>query len=64
MAGVAIPISIHRTSRMNTFREGDKPRRVPDLFRDMMVRNIKARNIAMIDILINRIPTTTWKPSP
>ncbi len=56
MNGVAVPISIRRGSRMNAFRQGDKPKQAPGLLRDVTIRNVSAKNIGMIGILINGIP--------
>ncbi|MCX8495220.1 MAG: hypothetical protein ORN51_03455 [Akkermansiaceae bacterium] len=55
MNAVAALINIRRGSRMNTFRESNKPRQTPGLVHDVTIRNVKAKNIGMLGILINEI---------
>jgi hypothetical protein len=45
----------HRT-RLKTFREGDRPRTAAGLLRDVTIRNVSAKNIGMIGMLINGVP--------
>ena len=56
MDGVAVPISIRLGSRLKTFREGDSPKPTPGKLRDVIVKNVSAKNIDMIGILINGVP--------
>ena len=55
MNGVAAPISIRRSSGMHTFHEGNKPRQTPRFFHNVTIRNVNAKNIGIIGILINGI---------
>jgi len=56
MDGVIIPISIRLGSRLKTFREGDQARPNPGKLSDVMIKNVTAKNIEMIGMLINGIP--------
>jgi hypothetical protein len=56
MDGVTVPISIRRGARLKTFREGDQPRPAPGLLSDVTIRNVEAKNIRMVGILINGVP--------
>ena len=56
MDGVTVPISIRLGSRLKTFREGDKPRGSAGKLRDIAIKNVTARNIGLIGMLINGIP--------
>jgi hypothetical protein len=56
MDGVAVPISIRLGSRLKVFRQGDQPKQVAGNLRDILIRNVSAKNIAMIGMLINGIP--------
>lgn len=56
MDGVIVPISIRLGSRLKTFREGDQPRPAAGKLRDVTIRNVTARNIRMIGMLINGVP--------
>jgi polygalacturonase len=56
MDGVTVPISIRLGSRLKTFREGDRPNPAPGHLRDVTLKNITAKNVALIGILINGIP--------
>jgi len=55
MDGVAVPISIRLGSRLRTFREGDK-RKSTGKLRDVTIRNVSARNVGSIGVLINGVP--------
>jgi polygalacturonase len=55
MNGVAAPISIRRSSGMHTFHEGNKPSQTPRFFHNVTIRNVNAKNIGIIGILINGI---------
>jgi hypothetical protein len=56
MDGVVVPISIRLGARLKTFREGDQPRQTPGKLRDVTIKNVSAKNIEMIGMLINGIP--------
>jgi polygalacturonase len=55
MDGVTVPISIRLGARLKTFREGDASK-FPGTLRDVVLRNIRARNVERIGILVNGIP--------
>jgi polygalacturonase len=55
MDGVTVAISMRLGARLKTFREGDQPKPVGKL-RDIAIRNVTAKNIKMIGMLINGIP--------
>jgi polygalacturonase len=55
MDGVAVPISIRLGSRLKTFRAGDRPKPTGRL-RDVTIRNVSARNVGLIGILVNGVP--------
>jgi polygalacturonase len=55
MDGVIVPISIRLGARLKTFREGDQPRPAPGKLDDVTIKNVSAKNIEMIGILINGI---------
>jgi parallel beta-helix repeat protein len=57
MDGVIVPISIRLGSRLKTFREGEQPRATPGKLRDITIKNVSAKNISMIGMLINGIPS-------
>ncbi len=56
MDGVSVPISIRLGARLKTFREGDQPRPAPGKLRDVTIKNVTAKNIEMIGMLINGVP--------
>jgi polygalacturonase len=56
MDGVVLPISIRLGARLKTFREGDRPRPNPGKLRDVTIKNVSAKNIEMIGMLINGVP--------
>lgn len=56
MDGVMVPISIRLGSRLKTFREGDEARTQPGKLRDVAIRNVSAKNIGFIGMLINGVP--------
>lgn len=56
MDGVIVPISIRLGARLKTFREGDQPRPAPGHLRDISIRNVSAKNVRNIGILINGVP--------
>ena len=53
--GVSLPISIRLGVRFKTFREGQKPRTGGTL-RDVTIKNVTAKNIRLIGMLINGVP--------
>jgi polygalacturonase len=56
MDGVVLPISIRRGARLKTFRAGDQPRPAPGKLTGVTIRNVTARNIGLIGMLINGVP--------
>jgi polygalacturonase len=56
MDGVTLPISIRLGARLKTFREGDQPKPAPGQLRDVTIKNVSAKNIEMIGMLINGVP--------
>jgi polygalacturonase len=56
MDDVAVPISIRLGARLKTFRDGDKPKPAPGKLSDITIKNVTAKNIKLIGILINGIP--------
>ncbi len=56
MDGVAVPVSIRLGARLKTFREGEKAKSMPGKLRDVTIRNMSAKNIEMIGMLINGVP--------
>jgi glycosyl hydrolase family 28/pectate lyase-like protein len=55
MDGVAVPISIRLGARLRTFRNGERPRTIGAL-REVTIRNVSAKDVAWIGMLINGIP--------
>jgi polygalacturonase len=55
MDGVIVPISIRLGARLKTFRQGDQPRPSAGTLGDVTMKNITARNIKMIGMLINGV---------
>src|SRR5439155_17313836 len=53
MDGVTVPISIRLGARLKTFRAGEQPRPAPGKLRDVTIKNMSAKNIGMIGMLIN-----------
>ena len=56
MDGVAVPIAIRLGARLKTFREGDQAKPVPGKLSDVTIKNVTAKNIGMIGMLINGVP--------
>jgi parallel beta-helix repeat protein len=56
MDGVTLPISIRLGARLKTFRVGDQPKPAPGKLTDVTIKNVSAKNIEMIGILINGVP--------
>lgn len=56
MDSVIVPISIRLGSRLKTFREGDQPKPTAGRLRDVTIKNVRAKNIWMIGMLINGVP--------
>lgn len=56
MDGVTVPISIRLGSRLKTFREGDQPKPAAGKLADITIKNITAKNVGLIGILINGVP--------
>jgi polygalacturonase len=55
MDGVIVPISIRLGACLKTFRAGEEPRPAPGKLRDVTIKNVSAKNIEMIGILINGV---------
>jgi polygalacturonase len=55
MNEVAVAISIRLGARLKTFREGEQPKPVGKL-RDVTIKNVSAKNIGLIGMLINGVP--------
>ena len=56
MDGVIVPISIRLGSRLKTFREGDQPKLTAGRLHDVTIKNVSAKNVGMIGMLINGVP--------
>lgn len=56
MDGVNVPISIRLGSRLKTFRQGDRPKPSAGKLRDVTIKNVSAKNVGMIGMLINGVP--------
>jgi polygalacturonase len=56
MDGVMLPISMRLGARLKTFREGDTPKAQAGRLRDITIKNVSAKNVRMIGMLINGIP--------
>ena len=56
MDGVAIPISLRLGARLKTFRAGDPPKASAGELRDITIRNVSAKNVQTIGILVNGVP--------
>jgi len=56
MDGVIVPICIRLGARLKTFREGDQARPTPGKLSDVTIKNVTAKNIEMIGLLINGVP--------
>ena len=56
MDDVVVPIAIRLGSRLKTFREGDQPKAAAGKLDDVTIRNVSAKNIGMIGMLINGVP--------
>jgi hypothetical protein len=54
--GVNVAISVRRGARFRTFRPGDLPKTVPGCLRDVTIRNVRARYIGMMGVLMNGVP--------
>jgi polygalacturonase len=55
MDDVIVPIAIRLGSRLKTFREGDQPKSTAGKLADVTIRNVSAKNVGMIGILINGV---------
>jgi polygalacturonase len=56
MDGVTVPISIRLGARLKTFRQGDQPKTTPGKLRDVTIKNVTAKNVGVIGMLINGVP--------
>ena len=56
MDGVAVPVCIRLGARLKTFREGDQPKPAPGKLSGVTIKNVTAKNIDMIGMLINGVP--------
>jgi polygalacturonase len=57
MDGVTVPISIRLGARLKTFREGDEPKDAAGTLRAISIKNLSAKNVGMIGMLINGVPS-------
>lgn len=56
MDGVIVPISIRLGARLKSFRGGEQPKPSPGKLCGVTIRNVSARNIGKIGMLINGVP--------
>ena len=56
MDGVVVPISLRLGARLNTFRQGDQSRLSPGKLREVTIKNVTAKNVGLIGMLINGVP--------
>jgi polygalacturonase len=56
MDGVGAGISIRLGSRLKSFRQGDQAKAEPGKLSDVTIKNVTARNIGLIGMIINGIP--------
>jgi polygalacturonase len=56
MDGVVVPICIRLGARLKTFRQGDQPKPTPGKLRDIVIKNVTAKNIEIAGMLINGVP--------
>jgi polygalacturonase len=56
MDRVAMPIAVRLGARLKTFREGEKARTAAGSLTDVTIKNVSARNIRTIGVLISGIP--------
>ena len=56
MDGVAVPISLRLGARLKTFRQGEQPKPFPGKLRGVTIRNVNAKNVGLIGMLINGVP--------
>jgi polygalacturonase len=54
--GVRVPICIRLGSRLSIFRNGDKAKPAPGVLRDVTLKNITAKKVGIIGLLISGIP--------
>jgi len=57
MDRVAMPIAVRLGARLKTFREGEKARAAPGSLADVTIKNVSAKNIRTIGILISGVPS-------
>jgi polygalacturonase len=56
MDDLPVAIDIRLGARLKTFREGEQPRAAPGALRDVTIRNVTAKNVNLIGLLINGVP--------
>jgi polygalacturonase len=56
MDGVSAGICVRLGARMKTFREGDRPKSSPGKLKDILIKNVSAKKIAMVGILVSGVP--------
>jgi polygalacturonase len=56
MDGVTLPISIRLGARLKSFRDGQQARPAPGTLSDVLIKNVSAKNIKMVGMLINGVP--------
>jgi polygalacturonase len=55
MDGVGVPVFMRLGARLRTFRPGDRPK-TPGILRDVTIKNVTARGVRHIGVLISGIP--------
>lgn len=55
MDGVKVPIAIRLGARLAAFRKGENPK-TPGRLEDIVIRNVTAKNVGMIGIMVNGLP--------
>jgi polygalacturonase len=56
MDGVTLPISIRLGARLKSFRDGQQARPAAGTLSDVLIKNVSAKNIKMVGMLINGVP--------
>jgi len=56
MDDLPVAIAIRLGARLKTFREGDQPKPAAGKLRDVTIKNVNAKNIGMIGMLVNGVP--------
>jgi len=56
MDGVVVPISIRLGARLKTFRDGEQAKSAPGSLANITIKNVNAKNVGWIGMLINGVP--------